>query len=1329
MSRRTFLAIIIMALLFSFCATEPEPLDRTQPEAVNKAIFNGEWIYKATVTDTDWDNKFTFIGEETSSYMGDAFKLRWEITMDYLNAYKVAQRYMTLDGRLVENDAGDKSLVLSFRIKKHYDIRYRYNSTTREDLNVIEENYDRPWNEREYMEVDWSQNLATNVSNPLQMDLASGDLVREPVSVYENVEFFARGATKDEDYKIDTRKWNPKTDPEVYVINIDLKESIRSRLESWIQLYYGEYMPPVTVKTRHSLMKALPIDKQTYKPMQYDDYFFRRFGFFRTEYDTYDPERGPMENQKQYLINRWDFSNGKKLIWYASPSFQEQINEGDSDLKGYALKVIEEWNKVVKEALGRTDDVIEFRENEPLCNEGVKVITNSDGIKVCEDGKQVTNLDGSKRWKYELGDLRYSFLNFIKKPQNASPLGYGPSTPDADTGEIVSATVNVYGNWVDYVVRRAMDQYDVAAGLCTLDNVKDGLFYNPETGKCDSPIFIGKYKGGVVQPKAAPQVENNKKNTNRLRTLTPALKTAYFPKFDIHKPDPQISQEQMKKDLEKLKILYKEQLKNPVVLDLNGFKSIKGTKFESMLVPHSTYKSLLPYAKSADDAEVVALLSPARRLSPEFLYAMKNGQKKRMHYCDEPIMFEPAIHAFVDEMKDKPRDEVYKILRNWIWYTTALHEMGHTLGLRHNFRGSVDQRNFSQEYFAAYDEYWKQIDAIRAKYWDKIKNGDPDAYEAYVQEIDDIKSIHNRYASTSIMDYLGDWTKWQYPVGSYDRAAILFGYGKKVEVSDGKGGWVVTDYKEGDFRQKDFYDENELAESGRKVRYYMFCSDEKVFDDAFCTRFDVGTTATEIVRNFIRDSQPSYFFKNFKRHSAMFDERRDSYYINKWLWTYYTYGKALGEMTLGSMRYDEMWGSIFDGIDAINKGPETRDMIPGYHRNGGEDLLRATMIFYYYLIYDILMRPDYGYYQLTYDTSHQKYWESTEQQYLDDSKPSTYVPAGIGWGWNDMYDMQMDINQYYPHLERIGVELDKIIALEILSIPAALNEPLYFEKANGVNFWNSLWTNNGSQLWEVIKGLITDNFSHYQNPWCIKCDAACRADPVNHPPEIKTYPVDLLEGMRKGRLISGWVEPTRPNRCGSDDEFPMMPGMDALYAIYPIFYAIAGASHPWYHNSLSDYLDSQVVGGAHRFDPPPGAKTVTMVNSSGTKTYLAAQTSDNLSISYQLVSNGRWINNHLAYYTACINDEVPSEELRTEMNKNCNDWDSCCLDVLSDCYNPFSRTRPEYCDAEGWDTLFMYDGFKYRNLDRIEAMLMMMQDMIDIAGHYAWRVPGFLEEP
>ena len=46
--------VLAAALAGASCATEPEPLDRTQPEAVPKAIFGGEWHYNLSVTDADW---------------------------------------------------------------------------------------------------------------------------------------------------------------------------------------------------------------------------------------------------------------------------------------------------------------------------------------------------------------------------------------------------------------------------------------------------------------------------------------------------------------------------------------------------------------------------------------------------------------------------------------------------------------------------------------------------------------------------------------------------------------------------------------------------------------------------------------------------------------------------------------------------------------------------------------------------------------------------------------------------------------------------------------------------------------------------------------------------------------------------------------------------------------------------------------------------------------------------------------------------------------------------------------------------------------------------
>jgi len=1299
--------LALLALMAGSCATEPDPLDRTQPEAVPKAIFNGEWYYLLTVTDADWDNKLTFIGEQSNTYQGKPVKVRWEIAQDKLNAFMVPQVYRDESGKVVENQAGQKSLVLSFKIKKHYDIRYRYNSTTREELNVLEENTDRPWNEREYMEIDWSESTATNIWAPTAMEVETGSMQRDNVAVYENVEFFARGATPDQDQLINTRQWDPKEDPEVHAINIDTKESISSKLRAWWQLYYGYYMEPTTVRFRHSLLKAKPLDQQTYKPLDYPDEMFRRFGYFRTEYNVYDPDRHTTtQSEKKYYANRWDLSGNKQINWYMSPAFQEAVDKGDTAIKTWIQQICDAYNKVFQEATGRTDRIVVLHENKPLLD---------------AEGKQLERDDGTKRWAYELGDLRFPMINLTFKQSGSQPLGYGPSMPDPDTGEIIHATVHVYAGWAEWVVQRAMDQYDVAAGNCTLEDIKNGRYFDDKTGKCDagdqSPPLDGPVNGSgttTVGPNGTKIYGGQ-----RLPVMTPALKTAYWPKADIRAAMPANMTQQLAVAQPKLKAMYDWERKHTTQMDLRGFATIAGTPYEAQLVPQNNQHSLAPYAQGPTDPDFINEMSPATRLDPKRMDALRKQMIQEMSVRDEPTMFEPAIHAFVQEMKGKPRSEVEKELRHWIFYNTTIHEMGHTLGLRHNFAGSADRRNFTPEFEPAHKTYWDKVDALRKTYAAKIKAGDPVAYEEYVQKVDEIPSTHNRFGSASVMDYTGDWIDWTEPVRPYDRAALHLAYGNKVEVwSDKRAAWEPQTFKAGDFDVDDPLNSTTLPKSGRKVRYYMFCSDEKTFDDAFCTPFDRGTTATEIVRNFIRDSQINYLFSNFKRDRTGFDNWRGSYYSYKWFRQYYMYAKPFAQMTLNSIRYDEFWSSIFDGINRMVQGPESRDMKPGYYHDGGEDLLRASLLFYYHLLFDVLMRPDYGNYQMKYDTSGAAYWESTKAKYVDATKPTVFVPVGVGWGFNDYWDVQSDPQRYDVQLRRIGVELDKVVALEVLSIPMVFNDPLGYEKANGNSFWSSLWTANGVQLWDVVRGMVTDNFSHLQNPWCIKCDAACQADPKKNPPALRAYPIDYLEGLGRAGIFSKYPLPTGKNRCGPDEQ-PVQPGMDALFAIKPIFYAISGASHPWYHNALTDKLDSQVKGGLHRFEIPAGAQVAEFLNSSGTKIYQAVQTDDTMSISYTLVKNASEIRNRLDLAVACIDgtDTTGLVGKPGTHNRTCADINMC-----------YSNNAAAWCEPEGWSSSFSLPSVRYADLDRIEAMLIMMQDMIDIAGHYSWRVPGYLSE-
>ena len=124
------------------------------------------------------------------------------------------------------------------------------------------------------------------------------------------------------------------------------------------------------------------------------------------------------------------------------------------------------------------------------------------------------------------------------------------------------------------------------------------------------------------------------------------------------------------------------------------------------------------------------------------------------------------------------------------------------------------------------------------------------------------------------------------------------------------------------------------------------------------------------------------------------------------------------------------------------------------------------------------------------------------------------------------------------------------------------------------------------------------------------------------PATLKSYPIDYLEGLGSSGIFNNYPLPQGDTRCGPD-EYPVEPALDDLFAIKPMFYAISGASHPWYHNSLSEKLDSQVKGGNHRFDIPAGAEVAEFRNAAGTKTYQAVQTEDGLSVSYALVDKAR----------------------------------------------------------------------------------------------------------
>ena len=183
-----------LAYASSGCAEERDPINRVQPNALPKSFFIGasftdktddpEFYMRNTVIDVPYgagqDGLFT------ASYAQPVNRVKWEIDETTLVARQTYERFQNSDGsgsRITDNG----QVVAMFKIDSQFDIKRDYNPQTGEENNIIDENStDRPWQEREYIRVDWSQNLVTDgyqVDTLSQIGLFGG-VKFDPLSYY-----------------------------------------------------------------------------------------------------------------------------------------------------------------------------------------------------------------------------------------------------------------------------------------------------------------------------------------------------------------------------------------------------------------------------------------------------------------------------------------------------------------------------------------------------------------------------------------------------------------------------------------------------------------------------------------------------------------------------------------------------------------------------------------------------------------------------------------------------------------------------------------------------------------------------------------------------------------------------------------------------------------------------------------------------------------------------------------------------------------------------------------------------------------------------------------
>ncbi len=332
-----------------------------------------------------------------------------------------------------------------------------------------------------------------------------------------------------------------------------------------------------------------------------------------------------------------------------------------------------------------------------------------DAIPWTENDTPEQKLQIARSMKKE-GDSRFPMVYYIPEDQMASPLGYSPSAADPDTGEIYWAVANIYGapmrTWATY----NRDILDLVNGNLKVDDYI--------TGK-----YVRDYLLGVLQGKKSGALTAGGKAAVERNTFMDKLIA------EDHQPwvtnrTPKDAQGLDATMLDVMKTLHNtDYLKRAVsglpAMGTNTAKqrlaALKGTPIEDLLMTPEM-KVIMSHGTIGPNDPVTpdekAKISPLDWMNSADI--LKKDRERRLFLAKHNFMSRAALN-YENQIYAAKKWGCYpgtphpdtcltgeKLMQKILdlsLYSVTVHEVGHTLGLRHNFAGSTDLFNYFDQYY------------------------------------------------------------------------------------------------------------------------------------------------------------------------------------------------------------------------------------------------------------------------------------------------------------------------------------------------------------------------------------------------------------------------------------------------------------------------------------------------------------------------------------------------------------------------------------------------------------------------------------------------------
>lgn len=579
------------------------------------------------------------------------------------------------------------------------------------------------------------------------------------------------------------------------------------------------------------------------------------------------------------------------------------------------------------------------------------------------------------------------------------------------------------------------------------------------------------------------------------------------------------------------------------------------------------------------------------------------------------VAVESELNGLVHKARLKFRDEV----RIAIYRAVTEHEVGHTLGLRHNFEASTDALNYG-------NQYWK----LRTH----CKTSQPQIGQWETPLMQKHKMRQHMYSS--IMDYHAKFNSDFSGIGLYDKAAIKFGYGQLIEVFNNPpnlNSLVQTYLKEpsdADPLNTEVYDKtsDKLESVLKRVHYtqisqvlngdwtaydklyertnirvrdfdptkghvevpYRFCSDDYVGVTPTCQRYDEGADPFEIVANLASDYENYYIFWAFKRDQVIFESGN---YFNRILSNFFNMQSHFQVWAANYARYNknDWWQSQYG--KRWEEDP-----------NGG---LSGSLAAYISLntMVGALTRPVPG-----------TYFQNQKTGVFEFRKTGQTYGGSVSLaeidGARDMYN-DYNYDGYIYKTIQIGSFYDRYAAMLALTDPSTFFYGVD-DSADSRRFLINYQTMFPKQVLNIFGGLVADDYKGFG--WRVKKEGSTT---TMLPTVIIGDPTDVQNSLTLPAVNpnANYLFPTTKYR---------VPAMAALYGMSLLVSD--------FNNAFTDQSRVWIKGNGQAPEIDPTAQTIEYTDCLSGRTYVAAKYGDNdvFSPGFSLIQQAK---DNFAFFGSC----------------------------------------------------------------------------------------------